>query len=62
MDENCVLEWNYYPKKSKKYLETIEDGIINSGYYPLNIQSNRQVTKDLRKKMSEMRKTICSAP
>ena len=62
IDENCVLEWNYYPKKSKKHLEVIEDDIINSGYYPLNIQSNKQVSKELRKKLSDMRKTICSEP
>lgn len=62
IDENCVLEWNYYPRKSKKDLEAIEEGIINSGYYPLNIQSNKQVSKDLRKKLGDMRKIICSAP
>lgn len=62
IDENCVLEWNYYPRKSKKDLETIEDGIINSGYYPLNIQGNKQVAKELRKNLSDMRKIICSAP
>lgn len=60
IDENCVLEWNYYPRKTKKDLETLEDEIINSGYYPLNIQSNKQITKDLRKKLSDMRKIICS--
>ncbi len=60
IDENCVLEWNYYPRKIKKDLETIEDEIINSGYYPLNIQSNKQITKELRKKLSDMRKIICS--
>lgn len=62
IDENCVLEWNYYPKKSKKGLEEIEDEIINLGYFPLNIQGNQQVSKELRKKLSDMRKTICSAP
>lgn len=60
IDENCVLEWNYYPRKTKKDLETLEDEIINSGYYPLNIQSNKQITKDLSKKLSDMRKIICS--
>ena len=59
IDENCVLEWNYYPKKSKKDLEIIEDEIINSGYYPLNIQGNKQVSKDLREKLGYMRKIIC---
>ncbi len=62
IDENCVLEWSYYPRKSKKDLEAIEEGIINFGYYPLNIQSNKQVSKDLRKKLGDMRKIICSAP
>ena len=62
IDENCVLEWNYYPRKSKKELEVIEDGIINSGFYPLNIQSNKQTSKELHKKLGDMRKTICSAP
>jgi hypothetical protein len=62
MDENCVLEWNYYPKKTKKELEQIEDEIINSGYFPLNIQGNRQVSRELREKLGEMRKSACSAP
>ena len=44
IDENCMLEWNYYPRKSKKELESIEDGIINTGFYPLNIQSNKQTS------------------
>lgn len=62
MDENCVLEWNYYPKKTKKELEHIEDEIINSGYFPLNIQDNKQISKELREKLSEIRKNICSIP
>lgn len=62
IDEKCVLEWNYYPQKSKKDLEKIEDEIINSGYFPLNIQGNQQVSKNFRKKLSDMRKAICSAP
>ena len=62
IDENCVLEWNYYPRKTKKELAAIEDGIINSGFYPLNIQSNKQTSKELHKKLGDMRKTICSAP
>lgn len=62
IDENCVLEWSYYPKKSKKDLEKIEDEIINSGYFPLNIQGNQQISKDLREKLGDMRKTICSVP
>lgn len=62
IDENCVLEWNYFPKKSKKDLEKIEDEIINSGYFPLNIQGNQQVSKNFRKKLGDMRKAICSAP
>lgn len=61
MDKNCVLEWNYYPKKTKKELEQIEDEIINSGYFPLNIQGNRQISKELREKLGEMRKKACSA-
>lgn len=62
MNENCVLEWNYYPKKTKKELEQIEEEIINSGYFPLNIQGNRQVSKELREKLSEMRKSACTVP
>lgn len=62
IDENCVLEWNYYPGKTKEELAAIEEGIINSGYYPLNIQGNRQVSKELRKKLGNMRKEICSEP
>lgn len=62
IDENCVLEWNYYPKKSKKDLKKIEDEIINSGYFPLNIQGNQQVLKNFRKKLGDMRKAICSVP
>ncbi len=60
MDANCALEWNYYPKKTKKELEQIEDEIINSGYFPLNIQGNRQISNELRKKLGEMRKSACS--
>ena len=62
IDKNCVLEWNYYPKRSKKDLAAIEDEIINSGYYPLNIQGNKQTSKELRKKLGDMRKLICSVP
>ena len=62
IDKNCVLEWNYYPKQSKKDLAAIEDEIINSGYYPLNIQGNKQTSKELRKKLGDMRKLICSVP
>ncbi len=62
IDENCVLEWNYYPGKTKKELAAIEERFINSGYYPLNIQGNEQVSKELRKKLGDMRKAICSIP
>lgn len=62
IDKNCMLEWNYYPKQSKKDLAAIEDEIINSGYYPLNIQGNKQTSKELRKKLGDMRKLICSVP
>ena len=62
IDENCVLEWNYYPGKTKKELAAIEERFINSGYYPLNIQGNEQVSKELRKKLGDMRKAICSFP
>lgn len=62
IDENCILEWNYYPKKKKKELEHIEDEIINSGYFPLNIQGNKQISKEMRDKLSEIRDTICSIP
>lgn len=62
INENCVLEWSYYPGKTKKELETKENKNINAGYFPLNIQGNGRVSKELRKKLGEMRKAICAIP
>lgn len=56
MDENCYLEWDYYNNVNKQGLEVIESKIINSGYYPLNIQGDNQTSNQLKEKLKELRK------
>jgi len=56
MDENCYLEWDYYNNVNKQGLEVIESMIINSGYYPLNIQGNNQTSNQLKDKLKVLRK------
>lgn len=58
MDQNCILEWDLYGHTSKQQLELIENSIINepSGYYPLNIQKNKNVSEVFQKNLTTMRK------
>ncbi|HRS67127.1 MAG TPA: hypothetical protein P5564_00715 [Paludibacteraceae bacterium] len=58
IDQNCILEWDLYSDKSKQQLEEIENSIINepSGYYPLNIQKNKNVSVVFQKNLTTMRK------
>ena len=58
IDQNCSLEWDLYGHTSKQQLELIENSIINepSGYYPLNIQKNKNVSAGFIKYLQKMRK------
>jgi hypothetical protein len=53
MDENCYLEWEYNDSPDvieKKELSS------NDKCYPLNIQDNKTVSKDVRCKLTSLRK------
>lgn len=53
MDENCYLEWEYNDSP-----DVIEKKELSSGQkcYPLNIQKNQTVSKDVRHELTSLRK------
>ena len=56
LDNNCLFEWEYMP--SETLAECFESELIESGYYPLNIQKNKNIGKDLRKALTSRRKEV----
>ena len=55
--DTCYLEWNLYPKKSKNDLEKIESQLLDKGYYPLNIDKNKRISKEWLRDLKRLRKT-----
>ena len=56
MDENCFFEWGYTPDKSRA--ADIEKDEISRNIYPLNIQGNKRISKDLRNQLIDLRKKV----
>ena len=56
MDDNCLIEWTLYPGYTKKDIESIETQTIQAGYYPLNIDKNKNVDKIWKKYLKSLRK------
>lgn len=56
MDENCFFEWEYTPGTSMAaYIEKDE---ISQNIYPLNIQDNDNISKELRDLIKQLRKEV----
>lgn len=53
MDDNCYWEWGY--SKNPKAVENAELSSVDK-CYPLNIQENKTITKEVRKELSKLRK------
>lgn len=56
IDDNCLIEWTLYPGYTKKDIESIETQTIQAGYYPLNIDKNKNVDKIWKKYLKSLRK------
>ena len=54
MDENCYWEWEYTTNREKAL--TIESSELCKNYYPLNIQGNKVVPREIKRKLSQLRK------
>ena len=54
--DTCYLEWALFPGKSKNDLEVIESALLDDGYYPLNIQKNRNIPNSWRIELCRLRK------
>lgn len=55
MNEHCVVEWWQISATS---VHKVETAVINSGYFPLNIQGNNRVAKEVRTELSKLRKIV----
>lgn len=56
MDENCFFEWEYMPGKSMAAY--VEEEEISRNIYPLNIQDNNHISKDLSNQIKDLRKKV----
>lgn len=56
IDCNCVLDWTCYPGLSPAELGALEKERILSGYFPLNLQSNPNVSKEIKRALRERRR------
>ena len=56
IDQYCYLDWTCYPGCSKDQLSKLEKDRIREGYFPLNIQSNPNVPKEIIKVLRTMRR------
>lgn len=56
-DVNNVLDQCYWEWHEESQPEEIEEKELSTGYYPLNIQKNKVVPKDILKKLKQLRKT-----
>lgn len=55
IDQYCVLDWTCYPGISPVDLGKLEKERILAGYFPLNIQGNPNVDKEIRKELRRRR-------
>ena len=56
IDDNCVLEWEYCD--SEKEAKKIEKEELNETYYPLNLQDNKIISKELKSILTQKRKDV----
>ena len=56
IDEYCYLDWTCYPRCSKEQLSELEEERIHGGYFPLNIQSNPNVPREIIKTIRMLRR------
>ena len=56
IDANCILEWEYCG--SEEEAKTIEKKEITKFYYPLNLHSNKNISKELKSIFSQKRKEV----
>lgn len=56
IDDNCVLEWEYCD--TEKDADKIEKQELKENYYPLNLQSNPNIGKELKKVLMDKRNSI----
>ncbi len=54
MDDNCYLEWEYTNNREEAHI--IESSELCNNYYPLNIQGNKVVPCEIKRKLSQIRK------
>ena len=54
MDTNCLWEWEYVG--SQQEAEDREKKELSTVYYPLNIQNNKAVSKELIQRLKKLRK------
>ena len=52
IDDNCYWEWEYDEKYKQRETDELSS---TTKCYPLNIQGNKTVNKEVRKKLSELR-------
>jgi len=55
IDQSCVLDWTCFPGITPEELGRIEKEKILSGYFPLNIQGNGNLPRDLKRALRKMR-------
>ena len=56
IDKFCYLDWTCYPGCSKDQLSKLEEDRIHKGYFPLNIQSNPNVPREIIKALRKLRR------
>ena len=54
LQQHCYWEWDYLSDPHKKELEELNSPDY---YYPLNIQENRTLPKDILQQIKNLRKT-----
>ena len=55
IDKHCYLEYDF--TSSHAVAKQIEASELSNGYYPLNIQGNNALSKDVQNKLKKLRKT-----